>query len=172
MSRSCEADFLLFSNFFNMKDEKIFLTSEGLEKIKSELENLKEKRRPTVVERLALARSQGDLSENTEYAAAREELAFVDGRIEELEDIVSKASVIQKTGDSYSNVGLGSKVTVKIDGTETVYEIVGEWEANPAKKKVSHSSPLGKALIGKKIGEEVEFEAPAGKILLKIIRIG
>jgi len=155
-----------------MKDEKIFLTSEGLEKIKSELENLKEKRRPTVVERLALARSQGDLSENTEYAAAREELAFVDGRIEELEDIVSKASVIQKTGDSYSNVGLGSKVTVKIDGTETVYEIVGEWEANPAKKKVSHSSPLGKALIGKKIGEEVEFEAPAGKILLKIIRIG
>lgn len=154
-----------------MKDEKIYLTAEGLAKIKLELNNLKNKKRPDVVERLALARSQGDLSENTEYAAAREELAFVDGRIEELEDIISGASVIQKTGDSYGNVGLGSKVTVKIDGRETIYEIVGEWEANPSQKKVSHSSPLGKALLGKKVGEEVEFEAPAGKVVFKIVKI-
>lgn len=154
-----------------MKDEKIFLTAEGFAKIKAELDSLKNKKRPEVVERLALARSQGDLSENTEYAAAREELAFVDGRIEELEDIVGNASVIQKTGDSYGNVGLGSKVTVKIDGRETLYEIVGEWEADPSQKKVSHSSPLGKALLGKKVGEEVEFEAPAGKVVFKIVKI-
>lgn len=154
-----------------MKDEKIFLTAEGLAKIKSELDELKNKKRPAVVERLALARSQGDLSENTEYAAAREELAFVDGRIEELEDIVGNVSVIKKSGGLYENVGLGSKVTVKIGGRETVYEIVGEWEADPSQKKVSHSSPLGKALLGKKIGEEVEFEAPAGKVVFKIIKI-
>ena len=154
-----------------MSDDKVYLTSEGLEKIKGELEDLKNKKRPNVVERLALARSQGDLSENSEYASAREELAFVDGRIEELEDIVSNASVIQKAGGLYDNVGLGSKVTVKIDGRETLYEIVGEWEADPSQKKVSHSSPLGKALLGKKIGEEVEFEAPAGKVVFKIVKI-
>ncbi len=154
-----------------MKNEKIYLTKEGLVKIKSELDELKNKKRPNVVERLALARNQGDLSENTEYTAAREELAFVDGRIEELEDIVSNVSVIQKTDDSYGNVGLGSKVTVKIDGREMVYEVVGEWEANPSQKKVSHSSPLGKALLGKKVGEEVEFEAPAGKVVFKIVKI-
>lgn len=146
------------------------MTAEGLAKIKAELSALKDQKRPQVVERLVLARSQGDLSENNEYAAAREELAFLDGRIEELETVVSNAFV--STAPVLKNsVCLGCKVKVKIDETEAVYEIVGEFEANPALKKVSANSPLGKALLGRKPGEEVEFEAPAGKVVYKIIDI-
>jgi len=151
------------------EDTRICVTAEGLEKIKSELLAMKEKKRPQVVERLALARTQGDLSENNEYAAAREELAFLDGRIEELEDVVANAYV--STVSSNGCISLGSKVKVKIDKTEVEYEIVGEFEANPTQKKVSASSPLGKALIGKKSGDEVEFEAPAGKVVYKIVDI-
>lgn len=149
---------------------KIYVTSEGLTKIKNELSELKNNKRPQVVERLALARSQGDLSENNEYASAREELAFVDGRIEELEDIITNAC-ISDTPKVSGCVCLGSKVRVKIDEMETVYEIVGEFEADPALKKVSANSPLGKALLGKKPGEEVSFEAPAGQVVYKIIGI-
>ena len=155
----------------NENKNKIYFTSEGLAKIKNELSELKDNKRPRVVERLALARSQGDLSENNEYAAAREELAFVDGRIEELEDIIANAC-ISDTPKVNGCVSLGSKVKVKIDGLENVYEIVGEFEANPSLKKVSANSPLGKALIGKKSGEEVEFEAPAGKVVYTIVDIG
>ena len=151
-------------------DNKIYVTADGLLKIKTELSTLKDKKRPQVVERLSLARSQGDLSENNEYAAAREELAFVDGRIEELEEVVSNA-VVSLAPSSKSVVSLGCRVKVKIDNNEAVYEIVGEFEANPSLKKVSAGSPLGKALIGRKPGEEVEFEAPAGKVVYKIIDI-
>jgi len=157
-----------------MKDNnknKIYVTAEGLAKIKSELEELKNNKRPQVVERLALARSQGDLSENNEYASAREELAFVDGRIEELEDVIANAC-ISDTPKIDGCVCVGCKVKVRIDGTEAVYEIVGEFEANPAMKKVSSNSPLGKALLGKKPGEEVTFEAPAGRVVYTIVDIG
>lgn len=146
------------------------MTAEGLANIKAELAGLKEKKRPQVVERLALARTQGDLAENNEYAAAREELAFVDGRIEELEDVVANASVCD-TSSSKSCVSLGCRVKVKIGGTEIIYEIVGEFEANPTLKKVSANSPLGRALLGKKPGDDVEFEAPAGKVVYKIVDI-
>ena len=152
------------------EENRVCMTIEGLAKIKEELSVLQDKKRPQVVERLSLARSQGDLSENNEYAAAREELAFVDGRIEELEDVISRAFVSQ-ISCSKDCVSLGSKVRIKIDGTECEYEIVGEFEANPAKKKVSAGSPLGKALLGRKTGEEVEFEAPAGKVVYRIIDI-
>lgn len=157
-----------------MKDEdknKICVTSEGLAKIKNELSELKNNKRPQVVERLASARSQGDLSENNEYASAREELAFVDGRIEELEEIIANASVSVSQKNT-NIVCVGCKVKVKIDGTEAIYEIVGEFEANPALKKVSAGSPLGKALIGKRPGEEVTFEAPAGQVVYTIVDIG
>jgi transcription elongation factor GreA len=155
----------------NENKNKISVTAEGLAKIRTELDELKNNKRPQVVDRLALARSQGDLSENNEYAAAREELAFVDGRIEELEEIIANASitVIQK---SEGTVCLGCKVKVKIDGTEAIYEIVGEFEADPTMKKVSAGSPLGKALLGKKTGDEVTFEAPAGQVVYKIVDIG
>lgn len=152
-------------------DDKVYLTSEGFEKIKNELEELKNKKRPNVVERLSLARIQGDLSENNEYASAKEELAFMDGRIEELEDVLRRVSVVDEKNRSCDYVGLGCKVTVQSNDIEGIYHIVGEWEADPAQKKVSHSSPLGRALLGKKVGEEAAFEAPAGKILYKITRI-
>lgn len=152
------------------QDDRICMTAEGLVKIKAEFSVLKDEKRPQVVERLALARSQGDLSENNEYTAAREELAFIDGRIEELEKVVANAFV-SDVPISKNCVCLGCKVKVKIGRNETVYEIVGEFEANPALKKVSANSPLGKALLGKKPGEEVEFEAPAGKVVYKIVDI-
>jgi len=152
-------------------NDKVYLTQEGFTKIKEELRNLKDVSRPRTVDRLALARQQGDLSENSEYTSARDELAFVDGQIEELEAIINNAVLVQKTSQPGDCVTLGCKVTVNSNRGEQVYHIVGEWEANPAEKKVSHSSPLGQALIGKKIGEEVIFEAPAGKILFKIVKI-
>lgn len=152
-------------------DEKVFLTQEGYQNIKEELDTLKNKTRPNVVDRLALARQQGDLSENSEYTSARDDLSFIDGRIEELENIIKNAVVVEEKEGPKGEVCLGCKVTVKTNGNETVYHIVGEWEANPAQKKVSHTSPLGQALIGRKAGEEVEFEAPAGKIVFNIVKI-
>lgn len=160
----------VFLFFFHMNN-KIYLTKEGSDKIKKELEDLQNVIRPRVVERLSSARMQGDLSENAEYASARDELAFVDGRIEELEEIIKNSAIVQKSAGPCDCVVLGCKVKVKSGGAENVFHIVGEWEANPAEKKVSHTSPLGQALIGKKVGEEVEFEAPAGKILFKILGI-
>lgn len=152
-------------------DERVYLTAEGFDKIKGELEALKNKTRPQVVERLALARAQGDLTENNEYASARDQLAFLDGRIEELEELMPKVVLMDKSHSSCDCVGLGCRVTVKNGQLESVYHIVGEWEANPAEKKVSHSSPLGRALLGKKVGEEITFKAPVGEILYKIIKI-
>jgi len=152
-------------------EDKVYLTAEGFEKIKNELDELKNKKRPNVVERLSLARIQGDLSEDNEYASAKEELAFMDGRIEEIEDVLQRVSVVDEKTRSRDCVALGCKVTVQSNEVEGIYHIVGEWEADPAQKKVSHSSPLGQALLGKKVGEEAAFEAPAGKILYKITRI-
>lgn len=154
-----------------MGEDKVYLTKEGFEKIQKELEDLKSKTRPDVVDRLSLARNQGDLSENNEYASAKEELSFVDGRIEELEEVMKKVVLIDKDHKCCQAVELGCLVTVAIDKDEHIYHIVGEWEADPVQKKVSHFSPLGQALIGKKVGELVQFEAPAGKIIYKVIKI-
>lgn len=154
-----------------MDNNKVYLTSEGFQKIKGELEKLKNITRPAVVERLSAARLQGDLSENNEYASARDELSFVDGRIEELEVLFPKIVVVDDKHVNCDCVSLGCRVTVKLGKDETMYHIVGEWEADPGQKKVSHSSPLGQALIGKKVGEEIEFEAPAGKVIYKVLKI-
>lgn len=149
--------------------EKILLTSEGLAELKKERGELEQVKRPALVERIAAARGQGDLSENSEYTAAREELAFVDGRIAELKQILHEAKVVSR--HSKSHVAVGSKVTVNMKGKKEMYTIVGEWEADPMQKKVSRASPLGKALMGKKIGEEIEVDAPAGRIKYKILSI-
>lgn len=149
--------------------EPILLTKEGLEELKKELENLLGVKRPELVIRLAEARSQGDLAENSEYTAAKQDLAFVDGRIAELELIIHEAKVV--VNHSRKAVDVGCQVTLHIGKKKEVYTIVGEWEADPMQKKISHSSPLGKALIGKRVGEAVEVEAPAGKITYKIIQI-
>lgn len=128
-------------------------------------------KRPEVVQRLSSAREMGDLSENAEYTAAREELAFIDGRIEELEELLKQAELISDDHHTTQAVDLGSKVVVKIGDRKETFTVVGEWEADPVEKKISHESPLGKALIGKSVGDEIDVEAPAGKMVYKIVSI-
>jgi len=156
----------------NINDkDKILFTPEGLEALKKEYRELVEIKRPLVVERLSEARQSGDLSENSEYSQAREELSFIDGRINEIEEILKKAVVTKIDHRQCCEVGLGCRVTVKNSKVEDVFWLVGEWEANPAQKKISYTSPLGKALLGKKIGDEVEVEVPAGKLVYTITKI-
>ena len=149
-------------------NKTVHVTQEGLDKLKEELSNLKDVKRPKLVARLANARNQGDLSENSDYQNARDELEFMDGRIEELEQVVKNAKVIEANGDGIS---VGTKVHVRVNGTETTFDIVGEWEADPMKKKISHESPLGQALVGKNKGDKVEVEAPAGKLMYEILKV-
>lgn len=148
---------------------KIQFTATGLDDLKLELADLQTKKLPAAIDRVSRARDFGDLSENAEYHAAKEELSFIEGRIEELENIVAKAYVVDKK--DISTVDIGCRVTVELSGKEHTYDVVGEWEADPMKKKISHTSPLGQALVGKKKGETVEFEAPAGKVIYKIKKI-
>ena len=155
-----------------MDTKKIYLTKEGLAELKKEYAELSTVKRPDILERVSQARSMGDLSENAEYVAARDELSFIDGRIDELEELVKQAVLIQdshSTGNSA--IKLGSTVTVTVKGKKEVFTVVGEWEADPKDKKISHESPLGKALIGKKVGEKVEVEAPAGILGYTIISV-
>lgn len=152
-----------------MNQNNLQITQKGLDALKSELKSLKDEKRPKVVDRLANARSQGDLSENSDYQNARDELEFLDGRISELEDVIKNTVVVK--GSNGSGVSVGTTVKVKVNGNETAFEIVGEWEADPAQKKISYTSPLGQALVGKKVGDKVEVEAPAGKVSYQIVSI-
>lgn len=154
-----------------MDAKKIYLTKNGLIDLQREHDSLTKVKRPEVVARVSDARNQGDLSENAEYVAAREELAFIDGRIDELEDMLKQVSLIEENKHSSSTVDLGCEVTLKINGGHEIYRVVGEWEADPAEKKISHESPLGKALMGKKVGETVEVQAPAGKIVYTVASV-
>lgn len=151
-------------------NQAVQLTKSGHEELLSELEELQKIKRPKAVIRVQTAREFGDLSENAEYHAAREELNFIDGRIEELGDILMRAKVVSAPTTS-GIVGIGCQVTISTNGQTHVFHVVGEWEANPAEKKISHDSPLGKALIGKKVGDKVEVSAPAGMITYTIKKI-
>ncbi len=154
-----------------MSGKMLQLTKQGLKALESELKDLVENKRPPLVDRLANARGQGDLSENSDYQNAKDELEFLDGRIEELENVIKTAVVMNGNSRRHGLVAIGTKVKVHVDGSEAVFEIVGEWEADPVAKKISHTSPLGKALMGKKIGDKVEVEAPAGKLHYEIVSI-
>jgi len=156
-----------------MDRKKIYVTKDGIEELKKELVELKNVKRLEVVERVARAREMGDLSENSEYTAARDELSLVDGRVEELEEILRNVAVIteDQTGASKGAVQLGSKVKLQVSGKHEEFTVVGEWEADPHDRKISHESPLGKALIGRKPGDKVEVNAPAGKILYTVVAI-
>jgi transcription elongation factor GreA len=152
-------------------NKKIYLTKEGLEELKREYDELIKVKRPNVLEHVSQARNMGDLSENAEYVASREELTFVDGRIDELEVILKQAVVIRDTKTTVHAIKLGSTVTLHVNGKKEIFTVVGEWEADPENKKISHESPLGKVLLGKKVGEKVQVEAPAGKITYSIISV-
>ncbi len=151
------------------KNNDLYLTKEGLENLKKEFQNLVEVRRPEIAKRIKEAREMGDISENSEYDSARQEQSFVEGRIEELEEILKNAKI--STPAKKDNVGVGCKVTVHVDGGEESFHIVGALEANPSEKKISHESPLGSALLGKKVGDKIEVDAPVGKLIYTVLKI-
>jgi transcription elongation factor GreA len=141
----------------------IDITPEGLDAVKQELAELTEKRRPDIVRKIKAARELGDLSENFEYHAAKNEQGFIESRIAQLEHIVRNARVIQAAPAEVGTVGLGSTVEVAEEGEpEQTYRIVGPAEADPMAGRISNESGLGGALIGRRAGEEVEVPTPGG----------
>lgn len=157
----------------NMTSEKkeVYLTSAGLDEIKSELDTLKKVKRPEIIKAIKEARALGDLSENADYHAAREEQAIIEGRIQELEYMVDNAVII--TEGASDRVKMGVNVTIKYeddDNTEE-YKIVGSMEADPFDNKISNESPIAKAIMGKKKGDVVTVESPNGKYNIEIIEI-
>lgn len=148
----------------------VLLTEEGLKKLQDELKVLKEERRHEVIERIQEAVSHGDLSENADYAQAKEEQAFIEGRIQEIEEMVKNAQIIEPASNN-NIVSIGSTVSLKVGGKEVKYTIVGANEANPALGKISNESLVGRALLGAKKGDQVPVETPAGKAEYEIISI-
>lgn len=148
----------------------IILTTDGFDKLNIELSDLIKNKRPTAIERLKRAREMGDLSENSEYTAAKEDLSFTEGRIQEIEEIIKRAEVV-KNNNRNNIVDVGTKVKVLNNEKEEIIEIVGELEADPINKKLSSKSPIGKALIGTKPGDKVNISIPAGTISYKVLEI-
>lgn len=144
------------------------ITEEGRKELEVELEELKS-RRGAIADKIAEARDYGDLSENAEYDAAREEQGLVESRIAEIEDILLNAEIIK--GKKGSQVGLGSKVELKTGKKTVIYSVVGPVEADPLEGKISNESPIGVALMGKKIGETVSITTPRGEISYEIVAI-
>ena len=153
--------------------EKIPFTQSGLEKIKTELQQLKNVERQQVIRAIADAREHGDLSENAEYHAARERQSFIEGRITELEDVTSRAEVIETSRISGETVTFGVTVVIvdELTDIEYNYSIVGPYEAELEKGKISTASPIAKGLIGKRVGESVEVQTPRGPHPYEIISI-
>ena len=147
-----------------------YISTEGLKKLKEELESLKTIDRPEVIDRIAKARELGDLSENAEYHDAREKQSFIEGRIMELENGIKDAVIIKPKKSDI--IQIGSTVHATCDnGMEVKYMIVGHSEADPAEGRISHQSPLGMAFLGKGIGHEFELKIPAGTLKCKINHI-
>lgn len=153
--------------------EKIPFTQSGLEKIKTELQQLKNVERQQVIRAIADAREHGDLSENAEYHAARERQSFIEGRITELEDVTSRAEVIDTSRISGETVTFGVTVVIvdELTDIEYNYSIVGPYEAKLEEGKISTASPIAKGLIGKRVGESVEVQTPRGPHPYEIISI-
>ncbi len=154
-----------------MEGKKIYLTKEGLDRLNKEYEDLTSNGRKEVADLIKQAKEYGDLSENSEYADAKDKQAFIEGRISELEHILKNAAIIDEDSIKRDQVDVGSTVHVELETGEMQYRIVGSYEADPEKGWVSNESPLGQALLGRKPGDEVEVNAPAGTIKYKIKKI-
>ncbi|MCQ2549336.1 MAG: transcription elongation factor GreA [Lachnospiraceae bacterium] len=156
-----------------MQAKKNILTYEGLQKYEQELHNLKVVRRHEVAEKIKEAREQGDLSENAEYDAAKDEQRDIEARIEELEKILKNAEVVVEEEVDLNTINIGCKVRLldKEFGEEVEYKIVGSTEANSLQGKISNECPVGKALIGAKVGETVSVETPGGVCEYKVLEI-
>ncbi len=155
------------------EEKKHYMTEEGKRKLEEELEYLKTEKRKEVVERIKIARSFGDLSENSEYDSAKEEQAFVEGRISTLEKMIRNAHIIEEGHTDPSVVGLGR--TVKFielpDGEEEEYTIVGSAESDPLEGKISNDSPMAQSLLGKTVGDKVIVNTPGGDMEVQILEV-
>lgn len=153
--------------------EFVYLTQEGLDNLKSELHELKYKKRPMISQKVATARDHGDLKENAEYHAAREELSFVETKIQQLQDRVARARVINEDEISNEDVSILNTVTVKDlkRNKNYKYTLVSADEADIKQDKISISSPVGKGLLGKKVGDIAEIQVPAGLLKYEIVAI-
>ena len=153
------------------KAKEIYLTSEGLDEIKKELDDLKLVKRPEVINSLKDARALGDLSENAEYDAARNEQAIVEGRIVELEAMLENAVVIEKVDTDCVSIGTKVKIEYVEDKDTEEYSIVGSKEADPFQNKISNESPIAKAIMGLKVGDIAHVSSPNGQYDVKILKI-
>lgn len=153
--------------------QKIPMTPEGLERLEEELRRLRNEERPAIIRAIAEAREHGDLSENAEYHAARERQSFIEGRLAELEDILSRAEIIDASKLSGDVVRFGATVLLADEETEeeATYRLVGSYEADAGAGRLSVTSPLGRALIGKTLGDVVEVTTPRGAKAYEVIRI-
>ena len=155
-------------------DQKVYpMTLEGKEKLELELEDLKVNKRKEIIERIKIARSFGDLSENSEYESAKDEQAFVEGRISSIENMIRFGEIIDDKDVAKDEVSLGRKVTfVEVpDGDEETYTIVGSAEADPLDYKISNDSPIAQAILGRKLNDVVSIQTPGGSFDVKIIKI-
>ena len=153
--------------------KKIPMTSEGYSKLETELSHLKSTARPQVIQAIAEAREHGDLSENAEYHAARDRQSFIEGRVAEIEDTISRAEVIDVTKLSGNTVKFGATVTLADEDTdeETTYQIVGEVEADVKEGRIAVTSPIARGIIGKAVGDSVEIETPGGSKGFEIVAV-
>lgn len=149
---------------------KEYITKEGLQKLQEELELLRTTRREEIAENIAEAKELGDLSENAEYAAAKDEQAFNEGRIIEIEEKLKNAEIISDRRHA-GIIGVGSTIKVVNSGAEREYTIVGSTEADPMNNRISNESPLGQAFLGKKVGDEIIIQIPKGAVKIKIMEV-
>ncbi|NMA33344.1 MAG: transcription elongation factor GreA [Clostridiaceae bacterium] len=157
-----------------MAGKEVILTYEGLKKLEEELEQLRGPRRMAVKERIKAALAHGDITENSEYDEAKNEQAYIEGKIVQIESMLKNARVIDEEDVSTETVSIGSKVRLRDLDTkeESVFTIVGSTEANPSELKISNESPIGSAIMNRKKGETVEVSVPDGVLRFKILKIG
>ena len=153
------------------ENKEIFLTKEGLNELQEELKDLKENKRPEVINQIKEARAQGDLSENAEYHAAKDKQGQIEARIKEIEYLIDNATLISNTKSSTSKVGSTVEIEYVEDKETETYQIVGSTEADPFENKISNESPIAVAIIGKKVGDVVSIESPNGSYDIRIVSI-
>ncbi len=154
-----------------MEERPVLLTKEGLRQLQEELDQLVQVRRGEVAERIRQSRDFGDIAENAEYAEAKNEQSLVEGRIQTLESMIRNAVVIEDEPREKGVVGVGAKVTLSTDEGQEIYDIVGAAEADPRRGRISNESPLGRALLGHRAGDEVDWTSPSGTSRVKVVSV-